>query len=66
VTKSSTEAKLVGVSDVLPQVIWTRIFLVAQGYDVRDSLVYQDNKSAILLEENGQASSSKRTRHIDI
>jgi hypothetical protein len=31
VTKSSTEAELVGVSDVLPQVIWTRNFLLAQG-----------------------------------
>jgi hypothetical protein len=66
VTKSSTEAELVGVSDVLPQVVWTRKFLMAQGYHVRDSVVYQDNKSAILLEENGWASSSKHTRHINI
>jgi hypothetical protein len=66
VTKSSTKAELVGVSDVLPQVVWTRNFLLAQGYDVRDSLVHQDNKSAILLEQNGRGSSSKRTRHIDI
>jgi hypothetical protein len=66
VTKSSTEAELVGVSDVLPQVIWTQNFLLAQGYEVRDSIVYQDNKSAILLEENGRSSSSKRMRHIDI
>jgi Reverse transcriptase (RNA-dependent DNA polymerase) len=66
VTKSSTEAELVGVSDVLPQVIWTRNFLLSQGYGVRDSVIYQDNKSAILLEENGKGSSSKRTRHINI
>jgi hypothetical protein len=66
VTKSSTEAELVGVSDVLPHVIWTRNFLIAQGYNVRNSLVHQDSKSAILLEENGRGSSSKRTRHINI
>jgi hypothetical protein len=66
VTKSSTEAELVGVSNVLPQVIWTRNFLLAQGYQVRDSVVYQDNKSVILLEENGRMSSGKRTRHINI
>jgi hypothetical protein len=66
VTKSSTEAELVGVSDVLPQVIWSRNFWIAQGYDVQNSRVYQDNKSAILLEENGRRSSSKRTRHIHI
>ena len=65
-TKSSTEAELVGVSDILPQVIWTRYFLEAQGYSVRDSVIYQDNQSAIMLEKHGKASSSKRTRHINI
>jgi hypothetical protein len=29
-------------------------------------VVYQDNKSAILLEKNGKRSSSKRTRAINI
>ena len=28
------------------------------------ALIYQDNKSAILLEVNGKMSSSKRTKHI--
>ena len=43
-TKSSTEAELlVGVDDVMPQVIWTRYFLEAQGYGVRESKIYQDN-----------------------
>jgi hypothetical protein len=66
VTKSSTEAELVGVSDVVSQVIWTRHFLEAQGYQVKDSIVYQDNQSAMLMEKNGRASSGKRTRHINI
>lgn len=65
-TKSSTEAELVAVADVMPQVLWTRYFLEAQGYKVGASTVYQDNKSAILLEKNGKASSGKRTRHINI
>ena len=65
-TKSSTEGELVSVNDVLPQVLWTRYFLEAQGYKVSDSVVYQDNQSAMLLEKNGKASSSKRTRHINI
>ena len=38
----------------------------AQGYHVKDTIVYQDNQSAILLEKNGRASSGKRTRHINI
>jgi hypothetical protein len=65
-TKSSTEAELVGVDDVMPQVLWTRYFLEAQGYGVRDSKIYQDNQSAMLMEKNGKASSGKRTRHINI
>ena len=65
-TKSSTEAELVGVNEVLPQVLWTRYFLEEQGYGAIDSIVYQDNQSAILLEKNGKASSSKRTRHLNI
>jgi hypothetical protein len=59
VTKRSTEAELVGASDVLPQVIWTRNFLISQGYEVQNCVVYQDDKSAILLEENVRGSSSK-------
>lgn len=65
-TKSSTEAELVGAGDLMPQVLWTRYFLQVQGYSVDESVMYQDNKSAILLEQNGKGSSSKRTRHINI
>ena len=36
-----------------------------QGYDVENK-PYQDNQSAIKLEENGRRSSGKRTRHINI
>jgi len=65
-TKSSTEAELVAVDDVIGQVIWTRNFLRAQGYDVGASTIHQDNQSGIRLETNGKRSSSKRTRHINI
>jgi hypothetical protein len=65
-TKSSTEAELVGVDDVMPLILWTRYFLDAQGYDVKENKVFQDNQSAMLLEKNGRRSSSRRTRHINI
>jgi hypothetical protein len=65
-TKSSTEAELVGVDDGMPLVLWTRQFLIEQGYKVTDNVVYQDNQSAILLERNGRASSGRRTRHVNI
>ena len=38
-TKSSTEAKLVGVDDVLTQVIWTRYFLKEQGHMVNNNVI---------------------------
>ena len=65
-TRSSTEAELVAVNDAMSKILWTRLFLEAQGYKISDNVVYQDNQSAILLEKNGKLSSSKRTRHIEI
>ena len=65
-TTSSTEAETVGIHEVLPQILWTRYFLEAQGYGTEESIIYQDNQSAILLAKNGRGSSSKRTRHINI
>ena len=35
-----------------------------KGSHMKPSLIYQDNKSAILLETNCKASSSKCTKHI--
>jgi hypothetical protein len=65
-TKSSTEAELVGVDDAMPSIIWTRNFMEGQGIMITNNIVYQDNQSTMLLAKNGQASSGKRTRHIDI
>jgi hypothetical protein len=65
-TRSSTEAELVGADDFMPAICWTQHFMEAQGYHVDDNILYQDNKSSILLEKNGRASSSKRTKHINI
>jgi hypothetical protein len=65
-TRSSTGAEIVGADDFMPSICWTRYFMEAQGYKIDDNILYQDNKSAILLEKNGKASSSKRTKHINI
>ena len=65
-TRSSTETEVVGVDDFMPAICWTRYFMEAQGYNVMDNIVYQDNMSSILLEKNGKASSGKRTKHIHI
>ena len=64
-TLSSAESELVGLSESLGQVLWTRMFLEAQGYEMGPAKVFEDNQSAIKLAENGESRSS-RTRHIAI
>jgi len=66
-TKSSTEAEVVvGDSDYLPNCIWTRMFMEAQGYKMKESTYYQDNMSTMKLEKNGKMSAGRNSRHIDI
>jgi hypothetical protein len=65
-TKSSTESELVGVDDASVMILWTKLFLEEQGYNIEKNILYQDNKSAILLETNGRRSTSKRTRALNI
>jgi hypothetical protein len=65
-TKSSTEAKVVGVDDILPKALWTHYFMEAQGYDIKENTMFQDNMSSIKLEKNGRASSTQRTKHINV
>ena len=66
VSRSSTESELIGIYDVLPQVLWTKQFLEEQGRLDTTTVVYQDNTSSILLERNGRSSSTKRTKHMHI
>ena len=65
-TKSSTEAELIGGNDVLPDVLWTGYFLEEQGYGSYKNIMMRDNKSCMLMEENGMLSSTKRTKHINV
>ena len=64
--RSSTEAELVGVDDASTMILWTKLFMEEQGYGVIKNILYQDNKSTILLEQNGKRSSSQRTCAINI
>ena len=45
---------------------WTRYFIAAQGYNVKDNRKHQYNKSSIVFENTGKALISKRTKHINI
>ena len=63
-SKSSTESEIIGLYDKVGDILWTRQFLEAQGYDINTNVVYQDNMSTLSLAKNGYVSSSKRTKHI--
>ena len=66
VTRSSTESEVVGIYDILPQILWTKKFLEDQGVTIKETVLYQDNMSSMLLEQNGRQMSTKRTKHMDI
>ena len=65
VTKSSTEAELVGLSDTATLAIHLRNFVLGQGYDIGPAIVYQDNLSCMALMKRG-GPGSERSRHINI
>ena len=62
--KSSTECELVGIDDLIPSIMWGKHFIEVQGHTVSYNILYQDNKSTILLAKNWFSSSSKCTKHI--
>ena len=66
--RSSTEGEIVSVDDCLSLFLWSREFMIAQGqgYGCNRNIILQDNMSSVLLENNGKASSGKRTRHMNI
>jgi N-acetylmuramoyl-L-alanine amidase len=65
VSKSSTAAELIALSDGIDYAVWAQEFMRSQGYEMKPLIVYQDNKSTIVLAEKGK-STNQRTRHINI
>ena len=64
--KSSTEAEIIGVDDISTQIIWGNYSIAAQGYEIDETEVFQDNISSSYLLVNGQQSNSKRTKHMNV
>jgi hypothetical protein len=56
--KSSTEAELVGVDDLLGYILWVHYFMQEEGFDMEALLLYQDSMSAMLL--------AKHSKHIKV
>jgi hypothetical protein len=69
VTKSSTEAELIAVTDVMGDILDLKGFVEEMGYGVSgtetDTILYQDNQSTIQLMKTGPPSDSK-SKHVRI
>ena len=65
-TRSSTEAELVGADDAATMILWSGLFMEQQGYPLSKNILFQDNKSAILLANNGKRSAGKRSRTLNV
>ena len=65
-TRSSTEAEVVATDEIVSLMIWTQLFLEVQGYPVKENVLYQDNKSTMLLEANGWKSADNHSHHLNI
>ena len=49
----------------MPNIIWARMFLEAQGEVLKKNTLYQDNQSAMKIILNGRRSSGQKTKHMD-
>ena len=58
-TKSSTEAELAAADDTLFHLLQTKHFPEAQSHPSQQTILHQDNTSAILLEHNSGSSAGK-------
>ena len=66
-TVSPTETEVISVDEKLPKHLWFKKFVVQQLDDPGQvHVLYQDNKSTILLQNNGRLSCRKGSKHIHI
>ena len=62
---SSTEAEYVGMFEASKIILWLRQLLLELGFPpTQPTILYEDNKSAIHISENGN--DKGRTKHMDV
>ena len=64
--KGSTEAELIGMNYDLPQILLTRYFIECQQYKIDSIIVYQANRSTVVLEQKREEAGSTRAKHIKV
>jgi hypothetical protein len=66
-TMSSTEAEIVAVSDGLSQIVWTKNFLDALGWNVdKPLLLEQDNTGAIRSINQGRPDVQSQLKRVEV
>ena len=65
-TGSSTETEVVAVGEKICKFVWFRYLREHQTGYANEDILYQDNKSSMLLENNGIFSARKESKHIHI
>ena len=65
-TRSSTRDEVVGVDEYIMMILWRKLFIEAQGCTIYCNILYQENRSYILLEQNGNKLSGKRDQAMNI
>ena len=63
--KSSTGTELIALSDGVGPPVGTSNMMSAQGYNMEPPVIYEDNKSAMKMAENGRPTTDK-SRHMHI
>ena len=64
--RSPTDVEVVAADDNISPMIWTQLFLKERGYPVKEIILQQDNKSAMLLKTNRCKSTGKHSCHLNI
>ena len=60
------ESELVSIASVLGIMMCSKYFMEAQGYTIKNNVLYQDNKFTNLLAKNGRilAGKANKNKHI--
>jgi hypothetical protein len=61
--RNSTEGKLVALDNAATMILWTKLFLEAQGYNVEKNIVFQDNNSAICWKQTVRKVQGNKPAH---
>jgi hypothetical protein len=61
--KSAHETEIIALSDYINKIVWCRLMIAEQGFEIGPAVIYQDNKGVLEVCKRGQNGNS-RTKHI--